>query len=235
MAGARDRRTTWTLAASAAAHAVVLAIAFAQHPTIAIPDTPEAPAPDVIQVQLLPRQPPPARRVQARTTAAPRREVPPPPILHAPVPPSAAQAPAAPTAAVPAPPADLTAALRHGVVGCANLRLVGMSRREREGCEERLGRGVASERFLPAPIGSRVRAYYDQVALAKAPDGPFVPLTAHGKGDVFATDPRPVAGHGPGIGCKWPPPKLPHALMIGPCYIEPPQGSLTPEVDIAPP
>jgi hypothetical protein len=115
-----------------------------------------------------------------------------------------------------------------------------MTRAQRDLCNERLGRNLSGEAFLPAAIPRRIRAYYDAVAEAKAPDPSPVRLTAQGAGPagvagLFAGDERTTNGHGPGIGCKWPAPKLPHALMFGPCYIEPPKGSLTPEVDITPP
>ena len=95
-------------------------------------------------------------------------------------------------------------------------------------------------------IGGRIRAYYDLVALAKAPDPQPVRRTAQGASGpgtagMFSVDDRGETGHGPSIGCKIPfgvgkkPPKLPHAFYLGPCYIEPPAGSLTPDVDITPP
>jgi hypothetical protein len=133
--------------------------------------------------------------------------------------------------------------LRRGAAGCANADLTGMSPAERELCNERLGRNMASEPFRPAAIEARMRAYYDQVALAKAPDPQPVRRSrmAWGPGGMYSVDDRGETGHGPSIGCKISfgvgkkPPKLPHALYLGPCYIEPPAGSLTPDVDITPP
>ena len=87
---------------------------------------------------------------------------------------------------------------------------------------------------MPAAIPPRIRAYYDAVAEAKKPDPPLVPLRARSAMSMFEGDPVATNGHGPAIGCKLPRPKLPHALMLGPCYIEPPKGSLTPEVDVTP-
>ena len=82
---------------------------------------------------------------------------------------------------------DLRAALQHGVIGCANAG-AGLSRTEREHCDERLGQGVASAPFLPAAIGPRIRTYYDAVALAKKPDPQPVPLRAQGSLGVFDID-----------------------------------------------
>jgi hypothetical protein len=116
-----------------------------------------------------------------------------------------------------------------------------MSRAERERCEEQLGRGVASAPYMPAAIAPRIRAYYDAVAEAKKPDGPPTPQVAPGRLGVFDTDGRGTNGHGPGIGCKITfgpgekPRPLPHALKLGPCFIEPPKGPLSTEVDLTPP
>jgi hypothetical protein len=94
---------------------------------------------------------------------------------------------------------------------------------------------------MPAAIPPRIRAYYDAVAEAKKPDPPLVPLRARSAMSMFEGDPVVTNGHGPAVGCKihFGPGKVrntpPHALTFGPCYIEPPKGSLTPEVDLTPP
>jgi len=230
--------------ASAVAHIVLLAIAYAWRPTIPIPETPEVPSPDAITVQLV-RLAPAAGRQAARlplrlhrVPQAPSQAGPPiAPLPAAPAQPGPSTAPAATVGA------DLRAGLRRGAAGCANMAAVGMSRDERDGCNERLGRNATGEPFLPAAIGGRIRAYYDLVALAKAPDPQPVLRRRQvwGPGGVFSVDDRGETGHGPSIGCKIAfgvgkkPPKLPHALYLGPCYIEPPAGSLTPDVDITPP
>jgi hypothetical protein len=47
-------------------------------------------------------------------------------------------------------------------------------------------------------------------------------------------------GHGPGLGCAIPfgkgvkPKGPPHSLRLGPCFIRPPLGPLTPEADVQP-
>lgn len=136
---------------------------------------------------------------------------------------------------------DLTRALRRSV-GCGNAEAYGLSRAERALCEERLGRGATSTPYIPAPIEPAKRTYYDAVAEARAPAGPPTPSRAPGALGQFDTDMRGTKGHGPAIGCKlkFGPGKPqkggpPHALNLGPCYIAPPAGSLTPDVDIAPP
>ena len=86
-----------------------------------------------------------------------------------------------------------------------------------------------------------MRAYYDAVAEAKKPDPQPVPIKAPGSLGMLESDMRKTNGHLPGIGCSISfgpgekPKKLPNALRLGPCYLEPPKGSLTPEVDITPP
>lgn len=144
---------------------------------------------------------------------------------------------AAPGAAAP----DLRAGLRHGAAGCANAGAVGMSRAERERCDEEFANRTAGSPFLPAAIPSRMRAYYDAVAEAKKPDPPLAPPRARAGMGMFEPEPVVTNGHGPAVGCKvhFGPGKVrntpPHALTLGPCYIEPPKGSLTPEVDVTPP
>jgi hypothetical protein len=115
-----------------------------------------------------------------------------------------------------------------------------MSRAERDRCDEQLGRGVATAPYLPAAIGPRIRAYYDAVAEAKKADPQ--PVRPPGIESSFGDPiPRPSNGHPPGIGCQIffgpgaKPNPRPHALTLGPCFIEPPKGPLTPEVDVPPP
>ncbi|HEY0437064.1 MAG TPA: hypothetical protein VGC92_10510, partial [Phenylobacterium sp.] len=215
-----------------------------------IPDAPEAPSPDTIVVQLAPRLPrtvsAAARPLRLHRTPAPAQTAG-PPVSPLPAQPSAPALPALAQTPGPAQPPDLRAALRHGVAGCVNGAVVGLTPAERERCNERLGRNMTREPFLPAPLEGRIRAYYDAVIAAKAPDPQPVRLTAQGASGpgtagMFSTDERITNGHGPAIGCKIhfgvgkkQPSAGPHALTWGPCYIEPPKGSLTPEVDITPP
>ncbi|MGZ6020327.1 MAG: hypothetical protein ACXWKO_16790 [Phenylobacterium sp.] len=93
-----------------------------------------------------------------------------------------------------------------------------------------------------------MRAYYDAVIKAKAPDKPWTPNRAIGALNRFDPEPRASNDHLPGVGCVFPftygqkqtakqkkaarRNALPHALWLGPCFIEPPKGSLDPEVDV---
>jgi hypothetical protein len=257
MQTATRRRTTWAIAASALAHIAVLIAAILYRATLPLPaDGLAGPPEPIIPILLLPHTlpgsaagaPQPSAVRLHRRPQRPDDSAPPIAPLPAAVatrpserPPTTTgegQASSTPAAALPGP--DLRLALRHGLAGCANAG-ASLTRAERERCNEQLGQGVASAPYLPAAIEPRIRAYYDAVAEAKKPDPPPVPLKAPGSLKPFEGDPRTTNGHGPGIGCKIPfgpgekPKKLPHALYLGPCFIEPPKGSLTPEVDITPP
>lgn len=135
--------------------------------------------------------------------------------------------------------ADLSAALRHGVLGCANLASLG--RTEREACEEKLGAGAKLAPVLSQGRDPRIQAYYDAVAKAKAPDKPWTPMRAIGAMGIDQEVPRGSNDRLPGIGCAIPfgpgqKLKLPsHWLKLGPCFIAPPKGPLSTEVDITPP
>jgi hypothetical protein len=147
---------------------------------------------------------------------------------------------AGPTSSLPGPRGDLGAALRAGGFACASGRRSLLGPEERARCEEKLGGLARNAPFLPAPIDPDKRAYYDAVAEAYAQGGPVVPLTARGGAGMFDVEPGGGSGHGPRVGCsvKFGPnagkaPKgPPNALRAGPCFIQPPVGSLTPEVDI---
>ncbi|EJL38437.1 hypothetical protein PMI01_00099 [Caulobacter sp. AP07] len=138
---------------------------------------------------------------------------------------------------------DLGAALRRSGVGCANARAVGLNREERDRCAETLGAQARDAPFLPAPIDPGKRAYYDAVAQAYDNGGPMVPLTARGAAGMFAADASANSGHGPRVGCsvkfgpnaRKAPKGPPNALRAGPCFIQPPNGSLTPEADLRKP
>jgi hypothetical protein len=245
------RRTGYAIAGSALAHFVVLGVAFVQRPTLPIPPYVEAPSPDAIQVELVRRPAPSAKPQPLSLHRAPQQ-----PLPGAPAPLSAVQPPGPPAPlaaapslapAAPAPGSDLRAGLRRGPAGCVNLASTrSASRAESDDCNDRLGRGGASGPVLPLQIQPRLRAYYDQVALAKAPDPPPVrnaekPPTGSGPAGIFWLPDIPTNGHGPSFGCSIAfgagkkTNTMPHALRLGPCYIEPPKGPLDPEVDLTPP
>jgi hypothetical protein len=262
MQTASRRRTTWAIAASALAHVAVLVLALLERPTLPPQASESGPPQAVIPVLILPRATlspaggaarPGEVRLHRRPQRADQRPSPAEPLPVAPLP--AAPSPAKPAeAAKPsavaaegqpgapsAPGPDLRAALRHGVAGCANLGAVGMTRAEREACDDQLARGVGQAPVLGVVLQPRIRAYYDAVARAKAPDRPPSPARAPGALGMFDVDDRGQTGHPPMIGCSVPfgpgeKPKLPsHWLKLGPCFIAPSQGPLTVEADITPP
>jgi hypothetical protein len=192
----------------------------------------------------------PAARPAARTEAAafvphrPALPVPPTveilPMASASVP---TGSPATPAAATPGPRGDLGAVLRAGGFGCGSEREVRLSPEDRARCQDKLGALALKAPPLAAPIDPAKRAYYDAVAEAHRDRGQPVPLTARGANGMFATEDSIHLGHGPRVGCsvKFGPnaartPKgPPNALRAGPCFIQPPTGSLSPEADIRKP
>jgi hypothetical protein len=242
MRAAKRHRTIWPIAASALAHVAMLAVILVQSHALLMPADRSEADDTVIRVQLVPRpqsaavrSPPAPGAIRARRPALQPSEAAPP---IAPL--SATPAPEGPNPAGAAAGADLRAALRHGLAGCANAG-AGLTRAERERCDERLGRNMAQAPFLGAPLEPKVRAYYDAVALAKQRDPPHVAVI--NKEPIRGDPPprRPGGDHLPAFFCSLhfgpgqQPRKLPHALYLGHCVIEPPKGPLDPEVDITPP
>jgi hypothetical protein len=138
-----------------------------------------------------------------------------------------------PLATVAAPPGDhglpaavpgpaLVTALRNSVIGCAQRDAPWMSDAERAACRQHLAEGV--ER-LPRLEGMppEKHAYYAAVAQAQ---------------EDWRSGRNP--GHLPFVACAVffgagaPPKPPPHALVLGPCMIEPPRGSLDTDVDVRP-
>ena len=237
--GRRGRAREIAIAASTAAHAVLLAFLAIQAPRLI--ERPEATvASDVIPVFILPRA--------DRRSAKPRRVALPlhhkrsdetqaaMPMAPAPVGPPAPVA-EAPSVDAPLSPGVRAALRRQG--GCAERSGLSLTRDERDGCNERLGHGAGAAPYLKAPIGPEIRTYYDQVAKAKEPQGPLPPLKARGRLGLLEAMPTGMKGHGPSFGCKVAlgPHGLivvrpPHALHLGPCNLVPPAGSLSPDVDV---
>lgn len=156
---------------------------------------------------------------------------------------SSSSAPSSGSAA-PSSSVDLGAVLRSGGRGCADGRAAALSPEERARCQEKLGALALKAAPLAAPIDPAKRAYYDAVVEAYADRRrAMVTLDARGGRGMFAVDDSVHNGHGPKVGCsvKFGPnadkaPKgPPNALRAGPCFIQPPVGSLTPEGDIRKP
>ena len=63
---------------------------------------------------------------------------------------------------------DLRGALRGSTVGCANRDAVGLTRRERETCDDRFAKGRENDPFIEPPIEAGKRAAWDAEAARKA-------------------------------------------------------------------
>lgn len=239
----KRRRLGIAAVLSAAAHVAVITIVALQAPRLRIPHEPAGPPPAIIPILLAPKPPAAAQLAPIRLHrrrqpfAAPPAPEPTPPVTL-PARPAARGPDLIHPAPLPEGPKDqVRLTLRGSPVGCANPDAAGLNRAEREHCLEQLGKGVKTAPFMPAAIDPAQRAFYDAVVEAKKPDKPLTPIVSAGKAGIFGGDPRGVTGHGPEIGCsiQFGPGekrKLPHALKLGPCYIEPPQGPLTVEADI---
>jgi len=185
----RDRAIV--IAGSAVGHLVVLVLIGLNAPQVQrvfIEDDPVRDPPPVV-IDLY-RPPPPPRQVKRTSVASPLPSpVRPRPVAPQAPPPAIAPLPMAPVAKpVPAPPAtppptgagsggaaiwpdrpegELREALRRSVVGCANQDAVGLTRRERENCDEKLGKGAKDAPFIPAPMAAAKRERFDAAAARK--------------------------------------------------------------------
>jgi hypothetical protein len=178
MLTALRRRRTWAILASVGAHLGVLTAVLLQHPTLVIPVESAGPPEPIIPVLIMPRTPPPAAgqgvrpapiQLHQRSLRVAPAETPVAPLVVAA--PKAAPAPTqAPVAIapkeppqVPAPP-DAVRNVLKTTLGCADARL---SRDERAGCQERLGRGARDAPFFAQPLSAEKRAGLDQAGAAK--------------------------------------------------------------------
>lgn len=188
MQTAKRRRTTLAITASAIAHLALGIVVVLQHPTLRLPVEASGPPEAIIPVLILPKTPPAAAGKLARPSPVrlhrrPQRFVPPevptapiaPPTP--PAPPAARPAPSGPIAlhAAPmpeGPKGDVRAALRHGAPGCANALTVGLTRAERELCDEKFGKGAKDAPFY-APglaLSPGKKALLDKAAAGKDAD-----------------------------------------------------------------
>jgi hypothetical protein len=173
----RRRRDAVAIVVSAGIHLVVLAVLAVQAPRLRIPVEPAGPPLAIIPVLLVPRLPPSAAAVQPQPLKLHRRlrrfETPPPVApLPAPLAPVSRPAPPGPVAVHPAPlpegpRADVRAALRASPVGCANADAVGLTRAERDACNEQLGKGAKTAVFPGLGLARGKQAAFDQAAQHK--------------------------------------------------------------------
>ena len=182
MLTARRRRTTWAILASIIAHLAVVIFAVLQRPTLPMLAEEHGPPEAVIPVLIMPKTPPPAAGRQAqpapiRLHRRPQRFVPPDiPTLPVPAPaPAETPAPASPRGPVAIHPApepegpkgDVRTALRQGAPGCANPDAVGLTKAERDLCDEKFGKGAKSAPFLGLALNPAKAAAFDKAASQK--------------------------------------------------------------------
>jgi len=180
MARAKGRLKASAMAVSIAAHAVVLTALALHAPRLVIPHEEAGPPEPIIPILIMPRLPPAAPGAPPQPIRLHRRHLPheaPPPDVPLFVAPRETPTPAPPKprpqaapriTVQPSPGAQLSAALRSGLVGCANPDLLGPSERER--CIERLGRGVGQTPELGPAFSPAKRADFDRAAQAKTHD-----------------------------------------------------------------
>lgn len=225
--GTGSRRRLATVAAgSVLFHALVIGLLVQTFQIPAPPRLERGATETIVPVIIARRQarPPPAASLRPRPRAvrSPRIDTPVAPLGLAP-------APAAPPVEPPGPrdlQPDARQALRTSLFGCSQADLVGLTLRERERCNEKLGEkykdmpgagGSARTAVALSDIPPDKRAYYDAVLASK--HGP-------GRGPGVVCGPRDRKGKGP-----------PHSLKLGPlpCYVLPPVGPLTPGADVPEP
>jgi hypothetical protein len=224
---------------SAAAHLALLAWFAVQAPHLA---PREEPAMDVLIVpvmlapRLRPALAPQPRRSAPRRASRPDQDQGRPTAAPAP---SHQPAPAPTLGAHDLPP-GVRAALRRQT-DCAERSGLRLAKDERGDCDERLGKGALAAPYLKAPIAPEIRQYWDAVAEAKSSKDLPTPPIARQRLGAFAAPGANMKGHGPGIGChidigpKGLKVQRPaHGLKLGPlpCFIVPPAGSLSPDVDV---
>ena len=167
MKTANRRRTTWAIAASLLAHAVVLTVAGLQAPTLFVPQEPAGPPEAVIPILLIPRVPPPAPGAQAPSPIRLHQRalrVPPEalPVAALPVPidppTPVPRPPPGPVTLAPSPAevqqkVDVRAALQ-GLMGCRDPDAPGLTRDQRDKCRERLATGAKEAPFLGSGLSA---------------------------------------------------------------------------------
>lgn len=173
------RRRTVVAVLSALGHLAVFAVIGLQAPQVRqmiLPDQPH------FDLRLIP--PPPALQPRSQTSkaAAPQtirpRATPPPPagvptLSLSPVPPAdkprggiGVRSAPAPLPAAPGP--DLKTALRGFSPGCRMRDAVGLTRKERDACDEKLGRGADTAPYIDAPMDPAKRRDFDSQAARDA-------------------------------------------------------------------
>lgn len=186
MQPATRRRTTWAVTASLIAHLAVGVFLVVQHPTLQMRVGEQGPPQAIIPILLMPKTPPPraGKVAPSQPIRLHRRPQPfvPPDVTPAPIaPPTPPAAPAAPPApkAVPAlhpapmpegPKGEVRTVLRQSAVGCANPNAVGLTRAERDLCDERMGKGAKDAAFTGLGLAADKQRLLDAAGARKESD-----------------------------------------------------------------
>jgi hypothetical protein len=181
MQTARRRRNSWAVAASILVHLGVIIAALVYRPTLNIPNEPGGPPEPIIPILLMPRTPTPLAgrhgpqapiQLHRRTLRNMPAETPVAPVVIPTAKPAEAPVQAPAPVAVksqppPAPPPDAVRSTLRATLGCTEARLPGMSRDDRAGCLERLGRGAHDAAYLPPALSPATRAALEEAGAAK--------------------------------------------------------------------
>lgn len=185
MQTAGRRRKGVAIAASLIAHLAVGVVLLLQHTSLPTPLDLGGPPEAIIPILILPKTPPPAagHRAQPQPIRLHRRPQPfvPPDVTPAPIapptPPTAATrpAPTAPPTFHPAPQpegpkGDAKTALRQSYVGCANPLAVGLTRAERDLCDEKFGKGAKDAEFAGLGLSADKQRLLDAAGARREAD-----------------------------------------------------------------
>lgn len=179
MAAGRRGRNIGAIAVSAAVHAIILAVVALHAPLLREPEEPAGRPEPIIPVVLMPRTPPAASQkpTVVRLHRRPQRFAP-TPIAPLPVPPAPTSRGAKPGPVVVIHPAplpegpkgEIRATLRAGPPGCANQDAVGLTREEREHCNEVFGKGAKTAPFLGIGVDPGKLSDFARAAAKKEAD-----------------------------------------------------------------
>ena len=174
MRPARRRRTLIVVLISALAHGALIAILATYAPRLVLPRESAGPPQAVIPVLIIPSAPPPIGgpagkptpiRLHQRAQRFAPEEVPIPPLVTPEAPPTRAPPAPGPTVIAPPPPDPVGVNARQalrGVVGCSNPDAVGLTREEREKCNDKFavdrGAGEMGLGLAPDKAGALARA-----------------------------------------------------------------------------
>ena len=173
-------------AGSAALHVVLVVVVAAYAPRLLVPNVASGPPEPIIPVLIMPRTPPAAVGPNAKPTPIrlhrrPQRFVPAedpvaPLLIPQIAPPRPLSAPIARQAPLPSSRdevADTMTRVLRGSLGCANANAIGLSRAEREACEDELAAGAQDAPFTGLGVARGKAAGYDAAASRKAADVRF--------------------------------------------------------------